>query len=93
MKRKHPTARIPLPAERAVRSPASDYMTVEEFCEKFGISRKTWATHRPYLKVIRFGNRILIKREEVDRYVDSLTAPATKVGAPKRATMPGHRHP
>jgi excisionase family DNA binding protein len=76
----------PRPSERATKLPASDYMTVEEFCEKFGISRKTWATHRPYLAVIKFGNRILIERAEVDRYIQSLTAPALKcrgLGLPK----------
>jgi excisionase family DNA binding protein len=86
MKRKHPA-----PAERAIRSPSPAYMTVEEFCEQFGIARRTWPTHRPYLKVIRFGNRILIPREEVSRYVDSLTRPAAKEGGPRRARPPAAR--
>ena len=68
-----------------------DYLTIPEFCALFQTSRKSWPKHRPFLKTIQFGNRVLIKRVEVERYIDSLEKPAEKEAAPKRPAPPAPR--
>ena len=91
--RKKPTKRPRGRPRKATveRGPDPAYLTIDEFCTLFAISRQSWPTHRPYLKTIQFGNRVLIPRAEVDRYIDSLTRPAQKAGAPKRQKPPAPR--
>jgi hypothetical protein len=60
------------------RPPDPEYWTVDEFCVLLAISRSSWPRHRPYLKTIQVGQRVLIKRAEVRRYIDSLERPAQK---------------
>lgn len=76
------------PKAPVVRGPEPDYLTIDEFCVMFAISRSSWPTHRPYLKTIQFGARTLIPRAEVRRYIDSLERPAEKAGAPARLKHP-----
>jgi excisionase family DNA binding protein len=49
----------------------SRYLTVDQFCEQLRISRTTYQRHLPYMRVIKFGGRVLIPTEEVERYVQS----------------------
>jgi len=60
------------------RGPTPEYLTIPEFCGLLAISRSSWHKHRPYLKTIQVGQRTLIKRAEVRRYIDSLERPAQK---------------
>jgi excisionase family DNA binding protein len=58
------------------RPPDPTYLTIEEFCVLVHVSKRTWKRHKPYLRTIRLGNRTLIARTEVERYLDSLSQPA-----------------
>lgn len=67
------------PAKVPIERPADPaYLTIDEFCAMFAISRRSWPRHRPNLKTIHFGGRTLIEREDLRRYVDSLTRPAER---------------
>jgi hypothetical protein len=84
--KKRPPGRPPkAPVERG---PEPDYLTVDEFCAMFAISRSSWPKHRPYLQTIQFGARVLIPRAEVMRYINSLAKPAQKAGHPKGVVPP-----
>lgn len=86
--RRKVSVRKPPPRRPAKVRDDPDYLTIPEFCALFQTSRKSWRRHRPFLKTIQFGNRTLIKRAEVERYIDSLEKPAEKAGAPEGIRPP-----
>jgi excisionase family DNA binding protein len=54
------------------------YLTISEFCALFGVSRATFhRTHAAGLRILKFGQRTLISRADVERYVESLTREPT----------------
>lgn len=58
------------------RGRLNEYLTIDEFCALFRISRKaSWHQHRPFLKTVVFGGRTLIPRDEAKRYAESLSRP------------------
>jgi hypothetical protein len=57
------------PVDRPVDGP---YLTIPEFCALFDISRATFNRHLARLRVLKFGRRTLIPREEAHRYGASL---------------------
>jgi excisionase family DNA binding protein len=57
------------------------YLTIAEFCALFGVSRATFhRTHAAGLRILKFGQRTLIPRADVERYAESLTREPTEPG-------------
>jgi hypothetical protein len=76
------------PVDRPVQP---KYETIPMYCQRHFCSRATfYNTHAPHLKIVKFGNRVLIDTEYADQVAERIARkPGEAASRDKREAAPG----
>ena len=59
-----------------------DYLNIADLAKLFGVAQVTIHRHLPKMRTVRFGRRVLVRREDADAYAKGLIREPTQ--PPKR---------